>query len=185
MHKYRKIDRIVRNFPKRYQHLPAYKWNDRKVCAFFLPVCIRKMFPFLSIRCAIHWTHTYQVSNNKFSCNSSGTRIHTRADRQRERYAKVLLVPSKVHCSFIRSNIVQEEKASRKNHHQLILVLSKKKCSERCFSIFLWKTFLLQSFCSNFYLIFLFLSLRRHKVMKLKTLTRKPATTMRTKPKLL
>lgn len=39
---------------------------------------------------------------------------------------------------------------------------------------FFQKTFLLQSFCSNFYLIFLFLSFagNRHKVMKLKTLSK-------------
>lgn len=112
-------------------------------------------------RCTIHYIQYTMCQTINF--------LATRQDaqRDRERYAKVLLVSSKVHCSFIRSNIVQEKKANteqkferRKTTVKWFLLFWNFSFSRKIlFNFFEKKNFLLQSFCSNFYLIFLFLSL--------------------------
>lgn len=129
----------------RYQNLLAYKWNDRKVfwilsviLIFFLYPCAFKMFPFLLSRNVLFATYNTKCQTINFlATRQTHTHMHW------VRYVKVLLVSSKVHCSFIRSNIVQDRKrAAQQNEkiYQLIPTFLKEKRREknyeRYFSIF-------------------------------------------------
>lgn len=92
VHKNRKIKpNIEFKTSGRYQYCQHTNEMIEKFCGFFYPSALKNV--------TFHY-YIQQVSNNKFFLQLVG---------ENERYVKVLLVSSKVHCNFIRSNNVQEK----------------------------------------------------------------------------